>query len=64
VLTAREWEVALLVAEGLSNQKIADRLVISKRTVDAHVEHIFAKLGVASRVLIAGRVRSERDLSE
>jgi DNA-binding CsgD family transcriptional regulator/tetratricopeptide (TPR) repeat protein len=64
VLTAREWEVALLVAEGLSNQKIADRLVISKRTVDAHVEHIFAKLGVASRVLIACRVRSEQGLAE
>jgi predicted ATPase/DNA-binding CsgD family transcriptional regulator len=58
-LTAREREVAALIAEGLSNQKIADRLTISKRTVDAHVEHIFAKLGVGSRVLIAGRVRSE-----
>jgi predicted ATPase/DNA-binding CsgD family transcriptional regulator len=59
-LTAREREVAGLIAEGLSNQKIADQLTISKRTVDAHVEHIFAKLGVGSRVLIAGRVRSER----
>ena len=49
-LTAREREIALLVARGLSNRDIAARLVISKRTVDAHVNHIFAKLGLSSRV--------------
>jgi len=49
-LTAREREIALLVASGLSNRDIAARLVISKRTVDAHVNHIFAKLGLSSRV--------------
>ena len=49
-LTAREREIALLVARGLSNREIAERLVISKRTVDAHVNHIFAKLGLSSRV--------------
>jgi non-specific serine/threonine protein kinase len=49
-LTAREWEIAALVARGLSNRDIAARLVISKRTVDAHVNHIFAKLGISSRV--------------
>jgi DNA-binding NarL/FixJ family response regulator len=41
------------VAEGLSNREIAERLVISKRTVDAHMEHIFVKLGVSSRQHIA-----------
>jgi predicted ATPase/DNA-binding CsgD family transcriptional regulator len=49
-LTSREREIAMLVARGLSNRDIAARLVISKRTVDAHVNHIFAKLGLSSRV--------------
>jgi non-specific serine/threonine protein kinase len=49
-LTAREREIAVLVARGLSNREVAARLVISKRTVDAHVNHIFAKLGLSSRV--------------
>jgi len=49
-LTAREREIATLVARGLSNRDIAARLVISKRTVDAHVNHIFGKLGLSSRV--------------
>jgi predicted ATPase/DNA-binding CsgD family transcriptional regulator len=56
-LTARQHEVAALVAEGLSNKDIAERLVISKRTVDSHIEHILAKLGVSSRIQIAAWVR-------
>jgi predicted ATPase/DNA-binding CsgD family transcriptional regulator len=52
-LTGREREIAGLIAEGLSNREVALRLVISKRTVDPHVEHIFAKLGVSSRVKLA-----------
>jgi DNA-binding CsgD family transcriptional regulator len=40
----------VLVTEGLSNREIAERFVISKRTVDAHVMHIYAKLGISSRV--------------
>lgn len=49
-LTGRERQIAALVASGMSNREIAERLVISKRTVDAHVEHIFGKLGISSRV--------------
>jgi non-specific serine/threonine protein kinase len=52
-LTAREREIAVLVTRGLSNRDIAERLVISKRTVDAHVNHIFAKLEISSRVQLA-----------
>jgi predicted ATPase/DNA-binding CsgD family transcriptional regulator len=52
-LTARERQVAALVAQGLTNREIAGRLVVSKRTVDAHVEHILAKLGFSSRVQVA-----------
>jgi DNA-binding CsgD family transcriptional regulator len=48
-LTRREREVAALVAQGPSNREVAERLVISKRTADAHVEHIFSKLGITSR---------------
>ncbi|MFJ3666852.1 ATP-binding protein [Streptomyces sp. NPDC090106] len=51
-LTAREREVAALVAEGLSNRQIAERLVISKRTADTHVERILAKLGITSRTQV------------
>jgi DNA-binding CsgD family transcriptional regulator len=59
-LTNREWEIAGLVSEGLSNREIAGRLVISKRTVDAHIEHIYGKLGVSSRVQLASWLRSVR----
>jgi predicted ATPase/DNA-binding CsgD family transcriptional regulator len=52
-LTSREHEIALLVAAGLSNRDVAYQLMISKRTVDAHIEHIFTKLGVSSRVQLA-----------
>jgi non-specific serine/threonine protein kinase len=52
-LSARELEVALLVARGLTNQQIAAQLVVTGRTVASHVEHIFAKLGFTSRIQIA-----------
>ncbi|MEU3983557.1 LuxR C-terminal-related transcriptional regulator [Streptomyces sp. NPDC026672] len=57
-LTAREREVAELVAQGLSNREVAERLVISKRTADTHVERILAKLGVASRTQISDALGS------
>lgn len=59
-LTAREWEIAALVASGLSNREVAARLVISKRTVDAHVNHIFAKLGLGSRVQLTIWLRNRQ----
>ena len=48
-LTAREREVLRLLADGLSQREIADRLVISANTVGTHVEHILSKLDVHSR---------------
>jgi predicted ATPase/DNA-binding NarL/FixJ family response regulator len=57
-LTKREAEVAVLVAEGLSNRAIAETLVLSKRTVDGHVEHILSKLDFTSRAQIAAWVAS------
>jgi DNA-binding CsgD family transcriptional regulator len=52
-LTAREREVATLIARGLSNRALADTLVLSERTIAKHVENILSKLGVASRTQIA-----------
>ncbi len=52
-LTVREFEIARLVAEGMTNGEIADQLGLSPRTVGAHVEHILAKLGAARRAEIA-----------
>jgi predicted ATPase/DNA-binding NarL/FixJ family response regulator len=60
LLTAREREVAALVAKGLTNKDIAARLVVSKRTVDAHIEHILSKLGYGSRVQIAALASHEQ----
>jgi DNA-binding NarL/FixJ family response regulator len=61
-LTAREREIASLVAAGLSNRAIADRLVISERTAQNHVQHILGKLGFANRAQIAAWAsRSRRD---
>jgi DNA-binding NarL/FixJ family response regulator len=52
-LSDREWEVAMLVARGLSNRQIAAQLVVSERTVDTHVSHILRKLSLVSRAQIA-----------
>jgi non-specific serine/threonine protein kinase len=51
-LSARELEVAHLVGAGLTNREIAERLIISTRTVESHVEHIKAKLGFGRRARI------------
>ncbi|GAA2231040.1 helix-turn-helix transcriptional regulator [Streptomyces nogalater] len=52
-LTPAELRVARLVAEGLTNRAVAQRLCISPHTVDSHLRHAFAKLGISSRVALA-----------
>jgi DNA-binding NarL/FixJ family response regulator len=52
-LTSREMQVASLIAEGLTNPEIAERLKMAGRTADAHVEHIRNKLGLRTRSQIA-----------
>ena len=57
-LTARERQVAGLVAKGLTNREVAERLVLSQRTVDSHMEHIMRKLGCTSRVQVSLHARA------
>ena len=54
-LTSRETEVLHLATDGLSNDQIADRLDISRRTVEAHMRTLFRKTGVSRRSQLAGR---------
>jgi DNA-binding NarL/FixJ family response regulator/tetratricopeptide (TPR) repeat protein len=53
VLTGREREIADLVAAGRTNREVAEQLVLSTKTVEAHLRNIYAKLGVRSRVELA-----------
>jgi DNA-binding NarL/FixJ family response regulator len=59
-LTEREQQIATLVAEGWTNRQVATRLFISEKTVETHVSHILAKVGVQTRTGLAARVLSER----
>jgi non-specific serine/threonine protein kinase len=59
-LTPREREVAALIAQGFSNREIAAKLVVSERTVDAHLQHILNKLGFHSRAQVAAWVAVAR----
>ena len=52
-LTTTEWRVADHVAAGLSNPDIAERMFLSRRTVQTHVSHVLAKTGFTSRVELA-----------
>ncbi len=60
VLTARELQIAQLIARGLSNRGIAEELVISPATAARHVANILAKLGLSSRAQVAAWTTSQR----
>lgn len=60
VLTEREREVVTLVAEGLTNQAVADRLFISETTVRHHLTSIFSKLGISNRFELIILLHQER----
>jgi DNA-binding CsgD family transcriptional regulator len=59
-ITGSELAVARLVAEGLTNREVAERLFVSPHTVNSHLRHVFAKLGINSRVELA-RLARDRD---
>ncbi len=59
-ITTTERTIASLVAEGLSNPQIGDRLYISRRTVQTHLAHMFVKLDVGSRAELAAQVAYHR----
>jgi predicted ATPase/DNA-binding CsgD family transcriptional regulator len=59
-LTRREQQVAALVAQGMTNRRIAAELVLSPRTVDSHVDHILTKLGFSSRAQVAAWCAANR----
>ena len=60
VLSEREFEVLCLIADGLSNREIAERLVVSMGTIKTHVRNIYGKLGVNSRTRAVARARKLR----
>ena len=61
-LSEREAEVLALVAQGLSNPQVAERLFLSRRTVDQHLRSIYGKLGVDNRTA-AARLAVEHHLA-
>jgi len=62
-LTAAERRVAALVAEGRTNKEVAAALLLGERTVETHLSHVYAKLGVRSRAQLARRFRPDEQSS-
>ena len=60
-LTARELEVARLVASGATNPEIADRLFLARKTVERHVSNVLLKFGARNRTELAARLRELPD---
>lgn len=60
-LTQAELRVAGLVAQGLTNRGVAERLFLSQHTVDSHLKHVFAKLGIRSRVQLTRTVLAHEE---
>jgi DNA-binding NarL/FixJ family response regulator len=58
-LTPQELAVARLVAGGLTNQQVARELVVSVKTVEYHLSHVYAKLGVNSRLHLGSRLAED-----
>ncbi|MFN2202495.1 MAG: response regulator transcription factor [Caldilineaceae bacterium] len=56
-LSAQEQEVLSLIATGLTNREIAERLTVTLGTVKAHINHVFGKLGVRNRVEAVSRAQ-------
>lgn len=61
LLSARELEIAMLVARGLTNAEVAKRLSISRRTVATHLENVYRRLGIHSRLVLAVRLLESPD---
>jgi len=59
-LTAQEWQIAQLAAQGLSNREIAQRLYLSHRTISTHLYRLFPKLGITSRSELASALSERR----
>ena len=62
-LTAAERRVAALVAEGRTNKEVAAALFCGERTVETHLSHVYAKLGMRSRAQLARRFRPDEQSS-
>ena len=64
MLTPQELKVARLVATGLTNREVAERLFLSPKTIETHLAHVFRKIGVRTRTELAHKFRDSPDLIE
>jgi two-component system, NarL family, nitrate/nitrite response regulator NarL len=59
LLTTRERQIVRVMAEGLTNKEIAQRLKLAEGTVKVHLHHIYRKLGIANRTALAVRASNQ-----